>query len=245
MPYSTCKRGVQRGATSLAGGLEGVPPASTIFFPPSFQEGGQGDGPNTCRLTERAARRSLFATGSRGCPPARVSGESRGVQPLWQEVWRVSLQLPLFSSPFLPGRGPGGWSEHLPPNGACSEAKPLCHEFQRVSPSTCKRGVQRGATSLASGMEDVPPASTIFFPLPFRKGTGGWSEHLPPNGACSEVEPLCQGFQRVSPSTCKRGVQRGATSLAGGLEGVPPASTIFFPLPGRKGARGMVRTPAA
>ena len=144
-----------------------------LFSSPFLEGRGQGDGPNTCRLTERAARRSLCATGSRGCPPARVSGESRGVQPLWQEVWRVSLQLPLFSFPFLPGRGPGGWSEHLPPNGACSETKPLCHGFQRVSPSTCKRGVQRGATSLAGGLEGVPPASTIFFPLPSRKGARG------------------------------------------------------------------------
>ena len=109
-----------------------------------------------------------------GCPTARVSGESRGVLPLWQVVWRVSLQLPLFSSPpFLSGRGPGGWSEHLPPNGACSETKPLCHGFQRVSPCTCKRAVQRGATALAGGLEGVPPASTIFFPPSFQEGGQG------------------------------------------------------------------------
>ena len=40
------------------------------------------------------------------------------------------------------------------------------------------------------------------------------------------------------PQCMKRGVQRGAPPLAGGMEDVPPYTTI--PLPGRKGARGMV-----
>ncbi len=63
------------------------------LFPPSFQEGGQGDG----------------APHNRSAAPA--SGESRGAYPLWQAVWRMCLHnLLLFISPFLPGRGPGGWS---------------------------------------------------------------------------------------------------------------------------------------
>ena len=62
-----------------------------------------------------------------GCPPALASGESRGVQPHWQEVWRTCLHKQIyFSSPFLSGRGPGDGACHYrgaaPSRGRCSSA---------------------------------------------------------------------------------------------------------------------------
>ena len=206
-------------------------------------------GLHSAAIIARANRRQLCPNRS----PARVSRESRGGQPLWQEVWRMAI----FTFPLPSRKGAGAWSKHplkqkppcrvrppwfslLPPNGACREAEPLCQGFQGVSPSTCKQGVQRGQP-LWQEVWRMCLHKLLFLTSPFLpgKGPGAWSKHplkpkppcrerppwyslLPPNGACREAEPLCQGFQGVSPSTCKQGVQRGATSLARGMEDVPP-----------------------
>ena len=57
------------------------------------------------------------------------------MQPHWQEEWRMCLHKRIiFTSPFLSGRGPGGWSEHPAPT----------------------QGIQRSA-ALWEGSEGVPP----------------------------------------------------------------------------------------
>ncbi len=97
------------------------------LFPPSFQEGGQGDG----------------APHNRSAAPA--SGESRGVQPHWQAVWRMCLHNHLlFISPFLEGRGLGGWSaSRLTPHAVRQRA-------ERAGPAPARpRGGGRPSPRLA------------------------------------------------------------------------------------------------
>ena len=67
------------------------------------------------------------------------SGESRGAQPLWQAVWRMCLhKLILFTTPFLSGRGSGGWSAPLsrrsPESRECSRTRPHPRLLRRSTP---------------------------------------------------------------------------------------------------------------
>ena len=83
------------------GGCASIP--SSSLFPPSWRKGARG--------MVRHHRGEARNRGSPAEPPARASGESRGVQPHWQAVWRMCLHnLLLIISPFLEGRGLGGWS---------------------------------------------------------------------------------------------------------------------------------------
>ena len=89
-------------------------------------------------------------------------------------------------------------------------------------PSPPKRGVQRGATPLP-GVWGCPPARLLTPPFLPGRGLGGWCapllRRIPPSGECRGAPPRCQG--------------------SGGV----PQHFFLFPLPGRKGARGMVRAP--
>ena len=121
--------------------------------------------------------------------------------------------------------------------------QPLWQGFLGVSPSTCTRE-SRGRRPWA-GVWGCPPDFITFFPLPSRKGARGIVRTPfvanPPSGESRGVQPLWQGFLGVSPSTYKR-ESRGRRPLAG-VWGCPPDFIIFFPLPRRKGARGIVQTP--
>ncbi len=131
-----------RGRSPLAG-VWGCPPECS-FAPPFLAQ------PHP-RLPRRFTPRNDRAGDRRrpeGAAPA--SGESRGVQPHWQAVWRMCLHdLHFCTSPLPFRKGVGGWSKpslrQLSPKQASRGRSPR------------KRGVQRGATPLAGGMEDVPP----------------------------------------------------------------------------------------
>ena len=92
-----------------------------------------------------------------GCPPALASGESRGVQPPWQEVWRMCLHKQIyFSSPFLSGRGQGDGAHYYrgkAPNRGRHEAQPRClpatvRPLYRAAPWAAAQWV---SSALASG----------------------------------------------------------------------------------------------
>ena len=249
---SACKRGVQRGATPLAGGMESAPPAHASGESRGSNPSGRRNGgcasysSHACRLTERAERQSLFARGSRGCPPgkqqnwvggwaattfrpdyffscckresrgrrpmagvwgcppAHASGESRGVQPHWQEEWRMCLHNPIiFTSP--PSviarslrRGNLGWGGR-----ACAGTHP-------------RPGVPPTAPDcFAAARNDGPPAAPLWRP-------GACPPQHVQAGSPEGCNPTGRRNGECSPSACKRGVQRGATPLAGGMEDVPP-----------------------
>ena len=121
-----------------------------------------GDGHTTAGVQSRSRRFTWAPTTdalASGMSPQRLqAGESRGGAPLWQEVWRTCLHKPrFFTSPFLEGRGPGGWSE--PPS--------------RPSP---KSQDSRGPRHLAGAPESAPqpqqptathPSPTPPNPLPY------------------------------------------------------------------------------
>ena len=66
-----------------------------------------------------------------GCPSARASGESRGVQPLWQAVWRMCLhQLICFTFPLPSRKGARGMVQ------APLEATPHTGSAEGRGPST-------------------------------------------------------------------------------------------------------------
>ena len=124
--------GVQR-AQPFGRGLG--PPRVLICspFPPSFQEGGRGIpriSPSP-RLPRRFTPRNDRAGDRRrpeGAAPA--SGESRGVQPHWQAVWRMCLHdLHFCTSPLPFRKGVGGWSKpslrQLSPEQASRGRRPL------------------------------------------------------------------------------------------------------------------------
>ena len=110
--------GVQRGAAPWAGGLEGVPPDLQLLSAPFLiRKGARGmvSAPFEAKPLQRRVQRggASLPGVSGGCPPDKLPNgvggweepchsssnhppgcqrESRGAQPLWQEVWRVSLQ---------------------------------------------------------------------------------------------------------------------------------------------------------
>ena len=94
------RAGESRGAQPLWQGSGGVPQRSLIS---TTTCGGSPEG------------HSLFGRGLRVSPRDPLflllrAGESRGAQPLWQGSVGVP-QRSFISAPFLPGRGPGEWSE--------------------------------------------------------------------------------------------------------------------------------------
>ena len=191
-------------------------------FPPSWKEGGQGDGAvphyGACK---RGSPEGSTPTGRRygGCASihytsslsplpgrkgargmvrsrttVRTSGESRGEHPHWQAVWRMCLHtLHFFTSPFLEGRGPGGWcgqGERSPKRGSPEGSTPTGRRYGGCASSTTEAVVVVQAGS--------PEGST-----PTGRRYGG----------CASIHYTSSHF---------RGMVR--------------------PLPGRKGARGMVRS---
>ena len=118
------------------------------------------------------------------------------MQPLWQEVWRMCLHKPSsLLSPFLLGKGPGGWSKHPPARqrGAQSGCN-LPRWFMGVclhkpSPEGCNLSGKRygGCASI----------NYIFFTSPFLlgRGPGGWSEHpAPSQGSPEGLRPAGRGL---------------------------------------------------
>ena len=180
----------------------------------------------------------------------RTSGESRGEHPHWQAVWRMCLHTLLFFHfpPFLPGRGPGGWCgpalrcvqagspEGSTPTGRRSGGCASIHYTSSLSPlppggwcGPALRCVQAGSPegSTPTGRRNGGGLHTLHFftiPLPGRKGEGDGA--VPHYGAY------------------KRGVQSGAPPLAGGMEDVPPYTTLlhFPPFLEGRGPGGMVRS---
>ena len=66
-------------------------------------------GTPTCGGVQRG---TASLAGVWGYPPARASGESRGAPPSGRRYGGcASIHSFSFLSPFLPGRGPGGWSK--------------------------------------------------------------------------------------------------------------------------------------
>ncbi len=120
-------------------------PTFFLILPPSWKEGGQGDGRTDGRWVP-----------TRGTPtvedvPCAPKGESRGAQPLWQEVWRMCLHKPTFFLILPPsfqeggqgdGRTDGRWVptrgtptvEDVPcaPKGESRGAQPLRQEVWRM-----------------------------------------------------------------------------------------------------------------
>ena len=177
------KRRVQRGATPLAGARGAV--AHSLRQSPNRQEVGQDAArapiearPAIAGVQDAAppqiAQLPLLAMTGWRCGPAlrRASGESRGVQPLWQAVWGcASINYRFFTSPFLRKEGgPGGWSE------------------PQLKRSPRKRGVQRGATPLA-GVWGCPPGLLI---IPPSWKEGGRGMVLAP----IEAKPRIAGVQQ-------------------------------------------------
>ncbi len=123
-------------------------------------------GLHSAAIIARANRRQLCPNR----PPALVSGESRGRQPLWQEVWRMCLHKLLFlTAPFLPGRGPGGWS----PARVSGESRGGNLSGKRYG----------GCASINS--------SSLLSPFLPGKGPGGWSKHpAPSQGSPEGCAPL-------------------------------------------------------
>ncbi len=110
---------------------------------------------------------------------------------------------------------------------------------------TYEQGVQRGVAPLPGGW-GCPPESFNFFPLPPRKGARGMVRATT-EITLSEAEvqpaipPRIATLQAPrNDGTYEQGVQRGVAPLPG-VWGCPPESFNFFPLPPRKGVRGMVR----
>ena len=228
--------------------------------------------PPHSRLPRRFTPRKDGAVVVRSRTTVRSSGESRGVQPHWQEEWRMCLhKLLFFTSPFLPGRGPGGWSEPLsrrsPKSRECNgttltpslraaakqsgvgvgtprrvapsaRRPPHSRLPRRFTPRKDGAVVVRSRTTARSSGESrgVQPHwqeewrmclhKLLFFTSPFLsgRGSGGWCEPLSRQSSKPQQE------------------SRGRRPLAGVL-GVPPKAYYYFPLPSRKGARGMVRAP--
>ncbi len=108
------------------------------------------------RLPRRFTPRNDRAGGSRrpeGAAPA--SGESRGVQPHWQAVWRMCLHILHFCTFPLPERkGVGGWS------------KP---SLRQLSPKQASRGRRPLA-----GVWGCPPECSFAPPFLAGRGPGGW-----------------------------------------------------------------------
>ena len=184
---------------------------------------------------------------------ARASGESRGVQPHWQEEWRMCLhKLRFFTPPFLKGRGPGGWSgpalrrvqagspEGCNPTGRRNGGCASINYVSLLPPSFQEGGQGDGAVPyrgeapnrsrspegavLWRGHWGCPPDLIITPPFLSGRGLGGWSDPLSRRSSESQQE------------------SRGRRPLAGAL-GVSPRTYYYSPLSFRKGARGMVRSP--
>ena len=105
---------------------------SSSLFPPSFQEGGQGDG----------------APHNRSAAPA--SGESRGVQPHWQAEWRMCLHNHLLLNFPLPGR-----------KGARGKVRPIieAQPLQAGSPEECNpTGRRHGGCASITTSSLFPPS---------------------------------------------------------------------------------------
>ena len=122
-------------------GSGGVPQSSNL--PPFLEGRGQGDGPSPNRSAAPASR------------------ESRGVQPHWQEAWRMCLHnLLLFTFPLPSRKGARGMvrATRLP---------------RRFAPRNDAAWQQesRGRSPLA-GVWGCPPEISLF-PLPYRKGARG------------------------------------------------------------------------
>ena len=227
-------------------GVWGCPPEFSLY-PPSLQEGGQGDGPSPNRSAAPASR------------------ESRGVQPHWQEAWRMCLHnLLLFTFPLPYRKGARGMvrATRLPHRPTPRNDRSGAAGVQRAQPFGRGLGVsprvliyppslQEGGRGMVQApIEAQPPqagspegcnptgrrhggcASITYFSLlsPFLpgRGLGGWSE---PQIAASLAAP--RNDRSGAP-----GVQR-AQPFGRGL-GVSPRDLSFTPLPYRKGARGMV-----
>ena len=159
----------------------------------------------------------------RGLGVSRVpKGESRGAQPHWQAVWRMCLHKPssfLYCPPFLEGRGPGGWSE-----------PPLRQQSPKPESRECRP---------LAGVWECPPEAA----LPSQGESRGVQPAVPPPKPESRgAQPLWQwsGVSRVP-----KGESRGAQppwQVVWRMCLHKPSFFFIFPLPSRKGARGMVRT---
>ena len=175
--------GVQR-APPYGRGL-GVSPRAPNFLPPSRKEGGEGDGTHAHHSVRPHKRNPEgVAARVRGCPQAPASGESRGEHPLWQEVWRMCLHTLLFLiSPFLEGRGTGGW---------CSRPS------RRAVPTS---GGPEGA-ALWQGSGGVPQSTEISAPFLKGRGRGRWyarpSQRTTPQAGVQRAPPYGGGLG-VSP----------------------------------------------
>ena len=102
---------------------------------------------------EEAQKAQPFGRGSRECPPALASGESRGGAPLWQEVWRMCLHKPLlFSFPLPSRKGARGMVR------ATSAANPRSREPRGRSPLTALWGQHTRSPEGRSWQGSGPPA---------------------------------------------------------------------------------------
>ena len=156
-----------------------------------------------------------------GCASALESGESRGVQPHWQVAWRMCLHKPssfLYCSPFLRGRGLGGWCArtasgypqgaplrvmvwHVHPMGSPEGCNPTGRRHEDV-PQPPQAGSPEGCNPFGRGL-GVSPRTPLYFPLPSRKGARGMvpasiDAQAPPAGSPEGLHPSGRGLG-VSP----------------------------------------------
>ena len=241
--------------------------------------------------------------------PLPGSGESRREHPTGRRYGGcASINYFSLLPPFLPGRGPGGWSAPL------SRPKPRTAGAQRrvaAWPSTTVAVVVPPVHEAGSPEGSIPTGrryggcasihyTSLLSPLPGRKGARGMvplsrpkprTARAPQRRVAAHYGGRGPGGWSAPALRAKRGVQRGAPPLAGGMEDVPPYTTLLYyppswkeggqgdgplphygaykrgspegstptgrryggcasihytsslsPLPGRKGARGMVRS---
>ncbi len=132
-----------------------------------------------------------------------------------------------YYSPFLPGRGLGGWCART------ASGYPQGAPLRVLGVPRAPNGESRGVQPHWQGSGGVPQ-HFLLFPLPERKGARGMvrtdGQWVPTRGT-----PTGDGVPRAP-----NGESRGVQPLWQGSGGVPQHFSLS-PLPSRKGARGMVR----
>ena len=216
--YGAYKRGSPEGSTPLAGGMEDVPPYTTILYFSPFLE---GRGP-----------------GGWSAPALRCvqAGECRGEHPLWQAVWRMCLQTLHFLT-FPPswkeggqGDGPRPYRGQSPeprePSGVWRRGPAL--RWRWWCPQCMKRGSPEGSTPTGrryGGCASINDTS-LLSPLPSRKGARGMVRAPIEAKAPNRESPAAGGGVPITtvavvvPPVHEAGSPEGSTS-SGRLHGIP------------------------